>query len=357
MGLINGIGQLVGRNIHDLGINTLNIGRSVNWAELDGGASLGRAHLPGVERGNDEAPPGPPRRNTFSGLHESLIVARSAVEDNAEILQVPESQIHDVLDKIQALEDQVRALLEGEGQDIEAAESENKGDADSGSGQTGEKSPVPEANDGAGSAAKDDEEDDTKDTDDDSKTGRSINARLGALNSILTALDEPTPPGGAVFKEDDETEGQEETDVHTSAVVSSRTTTTKTMTNTRTSTITLSSTTQSTAVPEDPPAPVDSEKPETQIFESSRTQSKEEIVSEQPEPTAGDKPTVSNATTNGLPPAVHTPRPPTSLPGHIASGLLPTTRPVPGASLSFANTTVGTAFQTITRPGGSSESA
>ena len=67
---------------------------------------------PNVHVGGRLPNPLPHNAATFSSLRDSLIVARSAVEDHAaQVVQVPESQIHDILDKLKVLEDEVSALL------------------------------------------------------------------------------------------------------------------------------------------------------------------------------------------------------------------------------------------------------
>jgi hypothetical protein len=69
---------------------------------------------PSLHVGGGLPNPLPHNAATISSLRDSLIVARSAVEDHAaQVVQVPESQIHDILDKLKALEDEVSALLDG----------------------------------------------------------------------------------------------------------------------------------------------------------------------------------------------------------------------------------------------------
>lgn len=123
MSLIDGLAQLVDNNGD--GLLSLNIGgRSVNGDNFHANGLSRRSPLPGADHGPD-VPPILLRRESISSLHESLIVARSAVGDHGEMLQVPQSEIQNVLDKLKALEDEVSALLDNDGQDEDATAPED----------------------------------------------------------------------------------------------------------------------------------------------------------------------------------------------------------------------------------------
>lgn len=65
-------------------------------------------------------------------LHESLVSARSAVEEQDPSVQIPESDLHGILDRIKALENEVSALLDGDddGQHVEIKTSKLEDDDD-----------------------------------------------------------------------------------------------------------------------------------------------------------------------------------------------------------------------------------
>jgi hypothetical protein len=64
-----------------------------------------------------------PFNQKLSILHQSLVTARSLVEDQGPTVSVPESQLHDVLDKIKAMENQVNQLLASKSAETEVPSS------------------------------------------------------------------------------------------------------------------------------------------------------------------------------------------------------------------------------------------
>lgn len=167
MGLINVVGQPTGLSTNGTGLS--------NHTNVHVGGRLPN--------------PLPHNAATFSSLRDSLVVARSAVEDDAaQVVQVPESQIHDVLDKLRALEDEVSALLDGDGYTATLED------------EASDRPHSPEANKDAVPAkqkfvADENEKDQTADdaAEDDSKTGskyiyKNIRKLVRPLNTALTRL-------------------------------------------------------------------------------------------------------------------------------------------------------------------------
>ncbi|KAK7220682.1 hypothetical protein V2G26_008685 [Clonostachys chloroleuca] len=64
-----------------------------------------------------------PFNQKLSILHQSLVTARSLVEDQGPTVPVPESQLYDVLDKIKAMEDQINQLLAAKSAETEVPSS------------------------------------------------------------------------------------------------------------------------------------------------------------------------------------------------------------------------------------------
>ncbi|CAH0016087.1 unnamed protein product [Clonostachys rhizophaga] len=64
-----------------------------------------------------------PFKQKLSILHQSLVTARSLVEDQGPTVSVPESQLHDVLNKIKAMEDQINQLLASKSAETEVPSS------------------------------------------------------------------------------------------------------------------------------------------------------------------------------------------------------------------------------------------
>ncbi|CAG9999382.1 unnamed protein product [Clonostachys byssicola] len=64
-----------------------------------------------------------PFNEELSILHQSLVTARSLVEDQGPTVPVPESQLHDVLNKIKAMEDQINQLLASKSAETEVPSS------------------------------------------------------------------------------------------------------------------------------------------------------------------------------------------------------------------------------------------